>query len=54
MPLRENCAGSKQFCDALKGEAGHRKHKTPDLGVKLAAVLVPRPSGATTMNYAKA
>jgi len=40
--------------DAGKGEAGHRKHKRPDLGFKLAAVLVPKPSGATKTKYANA
>jgi len=39
--------------DAGKGEAGHRKHKRLDLRFKLAAVLVPKPSGATKAKYAK-
>ena len=33
--------------DAGKGQGGHRKHKRLDLLFKLAAVLVPKPSGAT-------
>jgi hypothetical protein len=45
---------ASRFLDGGKGEAGHRKHKRPDLGVKLAAVLVHKPSGATTMKYARA
>jgi hypothetical protein len=40
--------------DTGKGEAGHRKHKRPDLGVKLAAVLVPKLSGARITKYAEA
>jgi hypothetical protein len=40
--------------DAGKGEAGHRKHKRPELGLKLAAVLVPKPTGVITTKYAKA
>lgn len=40
--------------DAGKDEAGHRKHKRPDFGVNLAAILVSKPSGASTTKYAKA